>query len=95
MVEIIMADVISTGAEVIAVEAEGMTAKTEVTGVRAGVKSIHPTPPIPKTVSNSSVVIRTTGMEVGWDDQWGQRVDMDRAAGLNRVCNPSCRQVLQ
>ena len=49
-----------------------MTAYRAGKGECTGVKDFHSTVLVPKTVSGSSVVIKPTMMEVGWDDQQGQ-----------------------
>ena len=50
------------------VEVEGMTEDTVRTGVRAGIKGVHKTLTIPKTVIGTSAVIRPTVTEVCRDD---------------------------
>ena len=59
----------ATGVDATDVYEEGMTADTAGTGVRAGFKGIHPTPPISKMISGISAVTRPTVTEVGWYDQ--------------------------
>ena len=56
-----------TREEAMEAEEEERTTITVGTGVHAGVKVTHPTPPISNMVSNSCAEIRPTVMGVGWD----------------------------
>ena len=66
----------ATVLEAITEESKDMTAVTAGTGVHAGVKDTHSTPPIPKTVSSISEETRPMMMKVGWDYNRGWWVDL-------------------